>query len=61
MKNPYIDILPITRENLYKRIKKLSLVDYFTIFTLGHDLKINLKYGFEEIVNVIIQNYRSKV
>ena len=61
MKNPYINILPISQESLYKRIKKLSLVDYFTIFTLGHDLKINLKYGFEEIVNVIIQNYRSKV
>jgi hypothetical protein len=61
MKNPYINILPISRDSLYKRIKKLSLVDYFTIFTLGHDLKINLKYGFEEIVNVIIQNYRSKV
>jgi len=61
MKNPYINILPISQESLYKRIKKISLVDYFTIFTLGHDLKINLKYGFEEIVNVIIQNYRSKV
>ena len=61
MKNPYINILPISQESLYKGIKKLSLVDYFTIFTLGHDLKINLKYGFEEIVNVIIQNYRSKV
>jgi len=61
MKNPYLDILPYSKDNLYRRIKKISLVDYFTVYTLGHDLKINLKYGFEEIVNVIIQNYRSKV
>lgn len=61
MKNPYLDILPYSKDNLYKRIKKISLIDYFTIYTLGYDLKINLKYGFEEIVDVIIQNYRSKV
>lgn len=61
MKNPYLDILPYSKDNLYRRIKKISLIDYFTIYTLGYDLKINLKYGFEEIVDVIIQNYRSKV
>jgi hypothetical protein len=61
MKNPYLDILPYSQDNLYKRIKKISLSDYFKIYTLGYDLKVNLKYGFEEIVNVIIQNYRSKV
>jgi len=61
MKNPYLDILPYSNDNIYRRIKKISLIDYFTIYTLGYDLKINLKYGFEEIVNVIIQNYRSKV
>ncbi|MDO9555122.1 MAG: DUF1819 family protein, partial [Atribacterota bacterium] len=61
MKNPYLDIFPYSRDNLYRRIKKISLVDYFTIYTLGYDLKVNLKYSYEEIVNVIIQNYRSKV
>jgi len=57
MKNPYLDILPYNNDSLYRRIKKISLVDYFKIYTLGYDLKINLKYGFEEIVDVIIQNY----
>lgn len=61
MKNPYLDILPYSKDDLYRRIKKISLVDYFTIYTLGYDLKVNLKYSYEEIVNVIIQNYRSKV
>ena len=61
MKNSYLDILPYSQDNLYKRIKKISLVDYFKIYTLGYDLKVNLKYSYEEIVNVIIQNYRSKV
>jgi len=61
MKNPYLDILPCSQDNLYKRIKKISLTDYFKIYTLGYDLKVNLKYSYEEIVNVIIQNYRSKV
>jgi len=61
MKNPYLDILPYSQDNLYKRIKKISLTDYFKIYTLGYDLKVNLKYSYEEIVNVIIQNYRSKV
>lgn len=61
MKNPYLDILPYSNDNLYRRIKKISLVDYFKIYTLGYDLKVNLKYKFEEIINVIIQNYRSKV
>lgn len=61
MKNPYLDILPYSQDNLYKRIKKISLTDYFMIYTLGYDLKVNLKYSYEEIVNVIIQNYRSKV
>jgi hypothetical protein len=61
MKNPYLDILPYSQDILYKRIKKISLTDYFKIYTLGYDLKVNLKYSYEEIVNVIIQNYRSKV
>jgi len=33
MKNPYLDILPCSQDNLYKRIKKISLTDYFKIYT----------------------------
>jgi hypothetical protein len=58
LKNPFIVLLPITKESLFLRIKKLSLIDYFKIYTLGDDLKIDLKYSYEDIVNVIIQNYR---
>ena len=57
MKNPFINILPINKENLFLRIKTLSLSGYFKIYTLGEDLKVELKYNYEDIVNVIIQNY----
>jgi len=56
MKNPVINILPITKENLFLRIKKLSLSGYFKIYTLGEDLKVELNHSYEDIVNVIIQN-----
>jgi hypothetical protein len=56
MKNPLINILPVTKENLFLRIKKLSLSGYFKIYTLGEDLKVELNHSYEDIVNVIIQN-----
>ncbi len=61
LKSPFIDILPISKENLFLRIKKLSLIDYFKVYTLGDDLKIELKYSYEDIVDVINQDYRSKI
>jgi len=61
MRNPYLGILPISQDYFYKRIKKISLTDYFTVFSLGYDLKLNLKYGFKEIMHVIVKNYRSKI
>lgn len=56
MKNPFIDILPLTKEDFFIRVKRLALSDYFKIYTLGDNLKIELNYGYEDIVNVIIQN-----
>ena len=61
LKSPYIPLLMSSQQNLINRIKKISMVDYFVTSTLGYDLKIDLKYNYEEIVDVIAQRYESQV
>lgn len=61
LKSPYISLLMLTQESLIDRLKKISLFDYFTISTVGYDLRIDLKYPYKEIVDVIAQKYQSKV
>ena len=61
LKNPYIPLLMLNQNNLADRLKKISLVDYFTVSTLGYDLKIDLKYKYEEIVDVIAEKYQSEI
>ena len=51
----------LSQENLTDRLKKISLVDYFGTSTLGYDLKIELKYKFQEIVDVIAKKYQPEV
>lgn len=57
LKNPYIPFLMLRQQNLIERLKKIALSDFFEISTLGYDLKIDLKYSYEEIVNVIAERY----
>jgi len=57
LKNPYIPFLMLSQQNLIERIKKIALSDFFNISTLGYDLKINLKYAYEEIIDVIAKRY----
>ena len=61
LNNPYIPLLMLNKNNLSDRLKKISLVDYFTVSTLGYDLKVDLKYKHEEIVDVIAEKYQSEV
>ena len=56
LENPYCSLLLLTRESIIDRLKKIALKDYFNITTLGFDLKIELKYSFEDIVDVVIKN-----
>ena len=61
LNNPFMPFLMLSRNNLADRLKKISLVDYFTVSTLGYDLKIDLKYKYEEIVDVIAEKYQSEI
>jgi len=61
MKNPYLPLLMISQQNLIDRLKKIALDDFLAITTLGNDLKIELKYSYEEIADVIVKRYQSKV
>ena len=61
LNNPFMPFLMLSRTNLTDRIKKISLVDYFTVSTLGYDLKIDLKYKYEEVVDVIAEKYQSEI
>lgn len=57
LKNPYIPFLMLSQQNLMERLKKIALSDFFNISTLGYDLKIDLKYAYEEIIDVIAKRY----
>lgn len=59
LKNPYISFLMLNQQNLIERLKKIALSDFFNISTLGYDLEIDLKYSYEEIVDVIAERYQS--
>lgn len=59
LKNPHISFLMLSQQNLIERLKKIALSDFFNISTLGYDLEINLKYSYEEIVDVIAERYQS--
>ena len=57
LKNPYISFLMLSQQNLIERLKKIALSDFFNISTLGYNLEIDLKYSYEEIVDVIAERY----
>lgn len=59
LKNPYIALCMLNRQELIDRLKKLALQEYFSLSTLGYDLKIELTYPYKEIVNVIAQGTQS--
>jgi hypothetical protein len=61
MKNPYISLLMINKKNLIDRIKKISIKDYFSITTVGDDLRLDLKYSFKDVVDAIIKEHESKI
>ncbi|MBN2373588.1 DUF1819 family protein [bacterium] len=58
LKDPYIPLLMLGEADLMERIKKISLKDYFSVSTVGHDMNIDLKYPFGEIADVIAKEYR---
>jgi len=61
LKSPYISFLMLSQQNLIERLKNIALYDFFYISTLGCDLNLELKYNYEEIVDVIAKRYQSKV
>lgn len=61
LNNPYAPLLMMSNNKMIERLKKISLKNFFTITTLGYNLKIELKYKYEEIVDVITQNYGSEI
>lgn len=61
LNNVFAPLLMMSNNKMIERLKKISLEDFFTITTIGYNLKIELKYKHEEIVDVITQNYGSKI
>lgn len=59
--NKYFPLFLMSKELFLKQVKNIAKADYFEIRTLGYDLRIDLKYSYQEIVDVLIKNYRSKV
>ena len=56
--NKFIQLLPISRENLRERIKKISLQDFFKVAVAGNKFSLELKYDYKDIVNAIIKKYQ---
>ncbi len=54
LQNKYFPLFFTSPQHFIDRIKKISMIDYFEVSTLGYDLKIDLKYSFGEIVNAVI-------
>ena len=61
LKNSFTPLLMLDQANLADRLKKISLVDYITVSTLGYDLNVDLKYRYEEIVDVISEKYQPEI
>lgn len=61
LKNQYTPLLMMSSKNLAERLKKISLTDFFTVTTLGYDLKVDLRYNYKEVVDVIIQRYQPEI
>lgn len=59
--NQYFPLFLMSRELFLKQVKNIAKSDYFTVTTLGYDLRVDLKYSFQEITDVLSQNYRSKI
>jgi len=57
----YFPLFLMSREIFLKQVKNIAKVDYFEITTLGYDLRIDLKYSFQEIIDVLTKNHRSEV
>ena len=55
LKYPYTPLLMITDDTLIQRVKSLSLEGFWTVTTLGYDLKVDLNYSCKEIIDVIAQ------
>lgn len=61
LRDPHIPLLMLGEGDLIECIKKISLKDYFSVSTVGHDMNIDLKYTFGEIADVIAKEYRPEV
>ena len=61
LKHPYTPLMMIGEETLIERVKNLSLEGFWTAETLGYDLKVDLSYRYEEIVDAILERDSSQV
>lgn len=65
LKHPYTPLLLMTDDALLQRVKSLSFEGFWTVTTLGYDLKVDLNYSYEEIIEHIchrdIVNYRNGI
>lgn len=56
LKNPYSSLLMMSKDGIMERMRRLSIQNYLTISTVGHDMQIELKYDHKDIVNEIRKN-----
>lgn len=61
LKHAYTPLLMIGEDALIERVKALSLERFWTVTTLGYDLKVDVSYTYEEIVDVIAQRDLSQI
>lgn len=54
--NPYSSLLMLSQEGLIERLRTITVQDYLTISTMGYYMKIDLKYSYKDIVDVIRKN-----
>jgi len=54
--NPYSQLMMMSEDALIARLRIISMQEYFTISAIGKDLKIELKYDYKEIGDVIRKN-----
>ncbi len=58
LENSYIDLLPISKDSLVERIKKIALKDFFLVSFVGNKLSLELTYDYKDVIDALVKKYQ---